>query len=165
MKKFMTIEFFDKKLDLYGNHDDYWFRAVEISELIHYSNGNTSHMLRLVHPEDKLVVKVLRAGQRRDTWFINEDGLFDILSESTRPLAREYKRSIKQILREIRRGEYVQPVYESGNEIQGFYNHLREKSQIHYGSAKERLIELFEDENGNFDEGLYNEHIYQQFGN
>ena len=41
-------------------------------------------------------------------WFLTEDGLYEVLMQSRKPIAREFKKQVKKKLKEIRRrGIYV----------------------------------------------------------
>jgi prophage antirepressor-like protein len=43
------------------------------------------------------------SGQLRKMWFLTEDGLYEVLMQSRKPIAKEFKRQVKIILKDIRR--------------------------------------------------------------
>lgn len=50
--------------------------------------------------------KTFRSGQQ--VWFLTEHGLYEVLMRSTKPKAKEFKKVIKHILKEIRlKGYYM----------------------------------------------------------
>ena len=49
-------------------------------------------MLKNVDEDEKLVLKFLVAGQMRDTYFLTEDGLYEVLMQSTKPIAKLFKK-------------------------------------------------------------------------
>lgn len=60
--------------------------------------------------EEKLNSTILSGGQRREVTFLTEDGLYEVLMQSRKPIAKQFKKCVKQILREIRRhGAYLTP--------------------------------------------------------
>ena len=93
-------------LTIYGTKEEPLFLAVDVARMLDYSVGNTAHMLNTVYPDEKLVVTILRSGQRRDMWCLTEYGLYEVLMQSRKPVARRFKSSVKNILRDLRlRGE------------------------------------------------------------
>lgn len=47
-------------------------------------------------------------GGNQQVWFLTEDGLYKILMQSRKPIARQFKRGVKNILKEIRKtGGYI----------------------------------------------------------
>lgn len=47
------------------------------------------------------------SGQDRDVWFLTEDGLYEVLMQSRKPIAKQFKRGVKEILKSLRRtGSY-----------------------------------------------------------
>lgn len=107
---------FEKKFRVYGDFENPLFLARDVAEWIEYSksgNGsyNISNMLKTVDENEKLILKILVAGQMRDTYFLTEDGLYEVLMQSTKPMAKEWKKKVKEILKEIRKtGSYTKPL-------------------------------------------------------
>ena len=64
-------------------------------------------MLRLIDDDEKLTSTILRAGQRRECNFLTEDGLYEVLFQSRKPIAKQFKKGVKEILKSIRKtGQY-----------------------------------------------------------
>lgn len=54
----------------------------------------------------KIVGGVLQANT--EYWFLTEDGLYEVLMQSRKPKAKEFKKEVKKILKSIRKhGGYV----------------------------------------------------------
>ena len=80
-------------------------------------------MLNLVDEEEKVKrflgsnnwdTQVKHGGARANTemWFLTEDGLYEVLMQSRKPIAKAFKKEVKQILKQIRMtGGYI-PVKE-----------------------------------------------------
>ena len=81
-------------LEVYDSLDEPLFNAVDVAKLIDYSAGNTSKMLLLIEKDEYLQVNILRAGQKRQVNMITELGLYSILSQSTKPIARKWRRVV-----------------------------------------------------------------------
>ena len=97
-----TINAQGHELNIYGTTEEPLFLAVEVAKMIDYSVGNTGWMLNTVDEDEKLTLEILRAGQRRQMWFLTEDGLYEVLMQSRKPIARRFKRAIKDILKDLR---------------------------------------------------------------
>ena len=60
-------------------------------------------MMRTVDDNEKLIQTMFVSGQNREMWFLTEDGLYEVLMQSRKPIAKEFKREVKQILKTIRK--------------------------------------------------------------
>ena len=98
-----SISFDNRNLDVYSSLDVPIFRASDIANMIDYSNGNTWAMLELCEQDEKLNLPLLVAGQKRSVSFVTETGLYNILSQSRKPLARKWRRIIHDELVNLRR--------------------------------------------------------------
>ena len=101
-------EVLGKQLRIYGDFENPLFLAKDVAEWIDYSknsNGayNISSMLKTVDDNEKLILKFLISGQNREMWFVTEDGLYEVLMQSTKPIAKEFKKKVKEILKDIRK--------------------------------------------------------------
>lgn len=48
--------------------------------------------------------------QNRNVWMLTENGLYEVLMQSRKPIAKEFKKGIKEILKSIRKhGAYLTP--------------------------------------------------------
>lgn len=91
--------------NMYGTVDKPLFLAADVAEMIEYSPDKTHQMLETVDDDEKLTDTIYRGGQNREMWFLTENGLYELLMQSRKPLAKVFKLEIKKILRQLRRGE------------------------------------------------------------
>jgi len=87
------IEFGGHILHVFNTLDEPMFQAVEVAKLIDYSVGNTSHMLDIVEQDEKILVSTRNnnttaRGNAANMWFITELGLYNVLAQSRKPIAR-----------------------------------------------------------------------------
>ena len=94
---------------IYGTTEEPLFLAVDVAKMIDFSVGNTSHMLKTIDSDEKVLINVsarttTTSGGRHNTpkWFLTEDGLYEVLMQSRKPIARRFKRAIKDILKDLR---------------------------------------------------------------
>ena len=82
------------------------FLAKEIAAVIGHSDVST--MMRAVDDDEKEANNVCTLGGSQTAWFLTEDGLYELLMQSRKPVAKDFKRGVKTILKEIRRtGGYI----------------------------------------------------------
>jgi prophage antirepressor-like protein len=98
-----TISFDNKLLNVYSSLDEPIFRASDVAEMINYSDGNTWKMLEMCEKDEKLNLPLVVAGQRRSVSFVTEHGLYNILSQSRKPIARKWRRVIHDELIRLRK--------------------------------------------------------------
>lgn len=99
-------EMFGKQLTVYGTPEEPLFLAKEVAEWLEHPNP--SELVKLVDEEERLTSTLLRSGQGRQMWFLTEDGLYEILMLSRKPIAKQFKKGVKKILKEIRKtGGYI----------------------------------------------------------
>lgn len=98
-----TIKFDNKLLNVYLSLDEPIFKASDVASMIDYSDGNTWKMLEMCEDDEKLTLPMVVAGQRRNVSFVTERGLYNILSQSRKPIARKWRRVIHDELIRLRK--------------------------------------------------------------
>lgn len=98
-----TIKFGNKLLYVYGSLDAPLFRASDVADMIDYSNGNTWGMLQMCEEDEKLNLPIVVAGQKRTVSFLTETGLYNVLSQSRKQIARGWRRIIHNELIALRK--------------------------------------------------------------
>ena len=95
-----------QQFTVYGSVQDPLFVASDVATIINHPN--TSELVKLVDDDEKLTSTILRAGQNREVWLLTENGLYEVLMQSRKPIAKQFKKGIKVILKEIRKtGGYI----------------------------------------------------------
>lgn len=119
-----NVAIFGENFKVYGNINEPLFLGVDIAEMIEYDVDKTHQMLNLVDDDEKLTDTINRSGQNREMWFVTEFGLYELLMQSRKPLAKRFKLVIKNILKQIRMGTYIPPrrVSRNGHDGYTFYN-------------------------------------------
>lgn len=97
------------ELTIYGTKESPLFLAVEVAKMIDYSVGNTNYMISKVDEDEKRLITVsahsnsrTARGNATPKWFLTEYGLYEVLMQSRKPIARRFKSSVKRILKDIR---------------------------------------------------------------
>ncbi|MFF2174936.1 phage antirepressor [Lysinibacillus sp. NPDC058147] len=95
-----------KKFKVYGTFENPLFLAKDVADWIEHSD--TSKMIRSVDEDEKVKNNVRTLGGIQETWFLTEDGLYELLMQSRKHIARQFKKQVKNILKEIRlNGGYI----------------------------------------------------------
>lgn len=93
---------------VYGDLENPLFLAKDVAEWIEHSN--ITHMMNTVDDDEKLTYTICNSGQNREMWFLTEDGLYEVLMQSRKPIAKSFKKEVKKILKAIRKdGIYATP--------------------------------------------------------
>lgn len=96
--------FLDKEIDVWGSVERPLFRAKDVVDWL--KAKNVSMVIDRVDEEERLKLNLGRNGG--DTWFLTEDGLYELLMQSRKPIAKQFKKGVKKILHEIRtKGGYI----------------------------------------------------------
>ncbi|PGC41911.1 BRO-N domain-containing protein [Bacillus pseudomycoides] len=85
---------------VYGTVEDPLFLAKDVAEWIEHSN--MTHMMNIVDEDEKLTYTIRNSGQNREMWFLTEDGIYEVLMQSRKPIAKSFKKEVKKILKQIR---------------------------------------------------------------
>ena len=97
--------FMGQEVDVYGTAEDPLFLAKDVAKWIGHSD--VSMMMRNVDEDEKVTSNVCTLGGRQSAWFLTEDGLYEVLMQSRKPIAKQFKKGVKDILKTIRRtGEF-----------------------------------------------------------
>lgn len=108
-------EVLGKQFKVYGTPENPLFMAKDVAEWIDYSQRTdgsyrTTEMLSTVDDDEKIKIHatVNNISGGSDTWFLTEDGLYEVLMQSRKPIAKQFKKEVKNILKTIRKtGGYV----------------------------------------------------------
>nr|DAH38177.1 MAG TPA: antirepressor [Caudoviricetes sp.] len=113
-------EVLGKQFKVYGTAEEPLFLAKDVAEWIEYSVSNVSKMLAAVDDEEKTIRTIVTSGSNYQTeaWFLTEDGLYEVLMQSRKPIAKQFKKEVKEILKTIRK----HGIYATDNVIDNILN-------------------------------------------
>ncbi|POZ56425.1 hypothetical protein LYSIN_01208 [Lysinibacillus sphaericus] len=119
----IKMEVLDKEFTVYGNIDDPLFLAKDVAEWIDYAKTSqgyydVSTMLNTVDVDEKC--KNTSTNNSRSSWFLTEDGLYEVLFQSRKPIAKAVKKEVKSVLKTLRKEGVV--VSDTATHEQVIYN-------------------------------------------
>lgn len=95
--------FLDKEIDVWGSIENPLFRANDVQSWLGLKN--VSRAVANVDEDERLNLKLSRGGSM---WFLTEEGVYELLMQSRKPIAKQFKKGVKKILHEIRtKGGYI----------------------------------------------------------
>ena len=137
MKTIGNYEFLGKTISIYNTIENPLFLAKDVAEWIEHSQ--VSRMIQSVDEDEKVVNIVHTLGGNQKSWFLTEDGLYEVFMQSRKPIAKQFKKKIKEILKEIRKtGHYGELSYDNKIEIATLISKCKNAKGV------EALMALFE---------------------
>jgi prophage antirepressor-like protein len=96
--------FLGKEIDVWGSIEYPLFRAKDVTDWLELKN--TPATIKCIDEDERHKFNLGRNGG--ETWFLTEDGLYEVLMSSRKPIAKQFKKGVKKILHEIRtKGGYI----------------------------------------------------------
>lgn len=93
-------ELLGRRFTVYGTKENPLFLAKDVAEWIEHSNPRM--MLKNIDDEEKVVNNAYTLGGNQEAWFLTEDGLYEVLMQSRKPIAKTFKKEVKKVLKQIR---------------------------------------------------------------
>lgn len=133
-----------KDFKVYGDFQNPLFLAKDVAEWIDYDKSSMNKMVNSVDEDEKvcLVSEQSSEGLQPNTkyWFLTEDGLYEVLMQSRKPIAKKFKKEVKKILKSIRiNGIYV---VQAKVQEQMFNSMKVEMEGLVNGLVQDRMSEL-----------------------
>lgn len=94
----------DHEVTTYGDLENPLFLAKDVANWIEHTD--LSRMVNLVDEEEKLKRTLYVSGQNREMWFLTEDGLYEVLMQSRKPIAKQFKKKVKKLLKDLRLNKF-----------------------------------------------------------
>lgn len=111
-------EVLGKQFKVYGTAEEPLFLAKDVAEWIEYDTSSVHKMLANVDDDEKVRKIVPTLGGIQESWFLTENGLYEVLMQSRKPIAKQFKKEVKEILKTIRK----HGIYATDNVIDNILN-------------------------------------------
>ncbi|WP_158534755.1 ORF6C domain-containing protein [Romboutsia maritimum] len=108
----------DQEVTTYGDLENPLFLAKDVAEWIEHSKP--SIMIETVDEDEKLKETIFTSGQNREMWFLTEDGLYEVLMQSRKPIAKQFKKKVKKLLKHLRLNKF-NPYTNMSKELQAIF--------------------------------------------
>lgn len=111
-------EILGKRFRIYGTVENPLFVAKDVAEWIEYDLSSVNKMIASVDDDEKVRNNVPTPGGMQESWCLTEDGLYEVLMQSRKPRAKQFKKKVKEILKDIRK----HGIYATDNVIDSILN-------------------------------------------
>ena len=101
MERIGVTEILGKEIVFYNTWEEPLFLAKDVAEWI--GHNKPSEMLHTVDEDEKLKAIVSHSCQNREMWLATEDGIYEVLMQSRKDIAKDLKKQIKAYLKQIRK--------------------------------------------------------------
>lgn len=131
LKVVQETEILGKKIELYRSIECPLFKAMDVAEWIDHSKA--SMMLKSIDDNEKVKVNNVYSDGRtggNGTWFVTEDGLYEICMQSRKPIAKQMKKEIKEYLKSIRLTGAAIPTGREEEMIEKYFPSFSKELQI-----------------------------------
>lgn len=103
-------EVLGRNFRVYGSWEEPLFLAKDVAEWIEYDASSVHKLVKTVDEEERVRKNVPTLGGEQKMWFLTEQGLYEVLLQSRKPIAKEFKTEVKKILKSVRlHGAYMTP--------------------------------------------------------
>jgi len=100
----------NKDFTVYGSVEEPLFLAKDVAMWIEYDLTSISKLVSMVDDDEKVRKIVPTPGGNQEAWFLTEEGLYEVLMQSRKPIAKAFKKEVKKILKDLRLyGQYNVP--------------------------------------------------------
>ncbi|MGL6186045.1 MAG: phage antirepressor [Clostridium chrysemydis] len=110
MNKLMIFEnrqVLGKEFKIYGTKENPLFLAKDVANWIDHKKPN--EMIANIDEDEKEKIKINHSDNNAmvlqnntEYWFLTEDGLYEVLMQSRKPVAKQFKKEVKKILKQMR---------------------------------------------------------------
>lgn len=172
MKNELTIiderELLGKEFRIYGDYANPLFLAKDVANWIEHSDVST--MLRKVDEDEKVTNNVCTLGGSQKAWFLTENGLYEVLMQSRKPIAKEFKKKVKEILKSIRKNgaymtnEVIEKTLTDPDFLIQLATQLKEERQARIKAEKENKVLIEENESISLEKRLLSGEVFSWAG-
>ena len=146
-----AVTLMGKTFSVYGTVEEPLFRANDVADWIEHSNVST--MLQSVDEDEKVkmvceVNNVYITSRARDTqemWFLTENGVYEVLMLSRKPVAKEFKKEVKKMLHALRTRKATLMPTNFADALEAYAKEVRareEAQQALFAETQQKLMAL-----------------------
>lgn len=92
-------ELLNKNFRIYGDLQNPLFLAKDVAEWLEMDVSNASRMIKNIDGDESVTTR----HNNTSATFLTEDGLYEVLMQSRKPIAKKFKKEVKKILKDIRK--------------------------------------------------------------
>lgn len=124
-KQLLIKQFQHFNIEIYGTHEEPLFKAKDIGDLLGIKKIRKT--IENLDEQCKILKGAPSGGGLQEQWFLTEDGLYEILFISKKPIAKEFKKWVRHIIKDIRLNSNKQ-LHENNQQLQKQLEYYKEKT-------------------------------------
>lgn len=148
-----------KTFNVYGTMEEPLFRAKDVADWIEHSN--VSAMVQSVDEDEKLTINIAYSeSQRHNEVFLTENGVYEVLMLSRKPVAKDFKKEVKKMLHALRTRKATLMPTNFADALEAYAKEVRareEAQQLLFAETQQKLLALEQKEKAEAE----TERIYQ----
>ena len=133
-----------KTFSVYGTVEEPLFRAKDVAEWIEHSN--VSAMVQSIDEDEKLTINIAYSEQNKhNELFLTENGVYEVLMLSRKPVAKEFKKEVKKMLHALRTRKATLMPTNFADALEAYAKEVRareEAQQALFAETQQKLMAL-----------------------
>ena len=132
-----------KTFNVYGTVEEPLFRAKDVADWLDISN--VSQMTQSVDEDEKGIYNVYTLGGNQDALFLTENGVYEVLMLSRKPIAKEFKKEVKKMLHTLRTKKATLMPTNFADALEAYAKEVRareEAQQALFAETQQKLLAL-----------------------
>ena len=132
-----------KTFNVYGTVEEPLFRAKDVADWIEHSN--VSAMVQSVDEDEKGISIVYTPGGNQEVLFLTENGVYEVLMLSRKPVAKEFKKEVKKMLHALRTKKATLMPTNFADALEAYAKEVRareEAQQALFAETQQKLLAL-----------------------
>ena len=133
-----------KEFEIYGDFENPLFLAKDVASWL--ETQNVSQMLSKVDDDEKGICNVYTPGGNQNALFLTEDGLYEVLMLSRKPIAKQFKKAVKELLHNLRTNKVVITSQKTKEELEN----ERKRLNLETYNALHSLADIYRSKNESY---------------
>lgn len=132
-----------KTFSVYGTVEEPLFRAKDVTEWIEHSDVHK--MVQSVDEDEKVRNNIPTLGGNQEAWFLTENGVYEVLMLSCKPVAKEFKKEVKKMLHALRTRKATLMPTNFADALEAYAKEVRareEAQQALFAETQQKLMAL-----------------------
>ena len=133
-----------KTFNVYGTVEEPLFRAKDVADWIEHSNVST--MVQSVDEDEKLTLNIAYSEQQKhNELFLTENGVYEVLMLSRKPIAKDFKKEVKKMLHAIRTRKATLMPTNFADALEAYAKEVREREEAQkalFAETQQKLVAL-----------------------
>ena len=132
-----------KTFSVYGTVEEPLFRAKDVADWIEHSDVHK--MVQSVDDDEKVRNIVPTLGGNQETWLLTENGLYEVLMLSRKPIAKDFKKEVKKMLHALRTKKATLMPTNFADALEAYAKEVREREEAQkalFAETQQKLLAL-----------------------